>query len=747
MSQALRIVFAGTPEFAAEHLKALLDTPHRIVAVYTQPDRPAGRGQKLMPSAVKSLALEHGLPVMQPQSLRNAEAQAELAALRADLMVVVAYGLILPQAVLDTPRLGCINSHASLLPRWRGAAPIQRAVEAGDAESGVTVMQMEAGLDTGPMLLKVSTPISAADTGGSLHDRLAALGPKAVVEAIAGLAAGTLHGEVQDDALATYAHKLNKDEARLDWSRPAVELERRVRAFTLAGLPHQPRRCSAESPRLQPGAGQRGARNHPRGQPRRPAGRLRRRRPAPDPPAIAGRQATGLRRPLQQPSRAIRRRPGARPMNPRLAACQALAAVLAGRASLSGALPPQLDKVAPRDRGLTQELAFGAARWQPRLQALAARLLQKPFKAADTDIHALLLIGLYQLLYTRIPPHAAIGETVGCADKLKKGWAKGVLNAVLRRAQREGETLLAEVDRDPSARLGHPRWLLKAFKQAWPEQLDALCAANNAHPPMTLRVNRRHGERDAYLAELAEAGIEARACDYSRDGIQLAVPRDVRELPGFAEGRISVQDEAAQLAAELLESAPGQRVLDACCAPGGKTCHLLETQPGLAEVVAVDLEESRLVRVRENLQRLGLQASLVAADARATGEWWDGKPFQRILLDAPCSATGVIRRHPDIKLARKPEDIAALAHLQGELLDALWPTLEVGGVLLYATCSVMPAENSDSIAAFLARTPGARELDLPGPWGMKQPHGRQLLPQVEGHDGFYYAKLIKISAR
>ncbi|MFG9941590.1 transcription antitermination factor NusB, partial [Pseudomonas aeruginosa] len=221
-------------------------------------------------------------------------------------------------------------------------------------------------------------------------------------------------------------------------------------------------------------------------------------------------------------------------MNPRLAACQALAAVLAGRASLSGALPPQLDKVAPRDRGLTQELAFGAARWQPRLQALAARLLQKPFKAADTDIHALLLIGLYQLLYTRIPPHAAIGETVGCADKLKKGWAKGVLNAVLRRAQREGETLLAEVDRDPSARQGHPRWLLKALKQAWPEQLDALCAANNAHPPMTLRVNRRHGERDAYLAELAEAGIEARACDYSRDGIQLAAPRDVRELPGFA---------------------------------------------------------------------------------------------------------------------------------------------------------------------------------------------------------------------
>lgn len=227
----MRIVFAGTPEFAAEHLKALLDSPYEIVAVYTQPDRPAGRGQKLMPSAVKALALAHDIPVYQPQTLRNVDAQAELAALKPDLMVVVAYGLILPQAVLDIPRLGCINSHASLLPRWRGAAPIQRAVEAGDAESGVTVMRMEAGLDTGPMLLKVTTPISADDTGGSLHDRLAQLGPGAVVQAIAGLADGSLQGEVQDDALATYAHKLNKDEARLDWSRPAVELERLIRAF------------------------------------------------------------------------------------------------------------------------------------------------------------------------------------------------------------------------------------------------------------------------------------------------------------------------------------------------------------------------------------------------------------------------------------------------------------------------------------------------------------------------------------
>lgn len=231
MTQPLRIVFAGTPEFAAEHLAALLASEHQIIAVYTQPDRPAGRGQKLMPSPVKQLALEHAIDVYQPITLRDSDAQAELAALNADLMVVVAYGLILPQAVLDMPRLGCINSHASLLPRWRGAAPIQRAVEAGDAESGVTVMQMEAGLDTGPMLLKVTTPISAEDTGGSLHDRLAAMGSAAVVEAVAKLARGELTAEVQDDALATYAHKLNKEEARIDWSLPAEVLEKRIRAF------------------------------------------------------------------------------------------------------------------------------------------------------------------------------------------------------------------------------------------------------------------------------------------------------------------------------------------------------------------------------------------------------------------------------------------------------------------------------------------------------------------------------------
>ncbi|KPG97539.1 16S rRNA (cytosine(967)-C(5))-methyltransferase RsmB [Pseudomonas sp. RIT-PI-r] len=433
-------------------------------------------------------------------------------------------------------------------------------------------------------------------------------------------------------------------------------------------------------------------------------------------------------------------------MNPRLAAAKALAAVLSGKASLNSSLPTQLDKVEDRDRGFTQDLAFGTARWQPRLSALAEKLLQKPFKTADADVEALLLVGLYQLLYPRVPAHAAIGETVGCADKLKKPWAKGLLNAVLRNAQRESETIFAELERDPVVRTAHPRWLQKSLKAFWPEQWEAICEANNAHPPMILRVNRRHHNRDAYLGLLTEAGIAATPCVYSRDGIILEAAADVRSLPGFAEGWISVQDEAAQLAADLLDLAPGQRVLDACCAPGGKTCHILEAEPALAGVVAVDLEAKRLVRVKENLERLGLDAELIAADGRDTEKWWDGKPFQRILLDAPCSATGVIRRHPDIKLTRQPDDIVALAQLQGELLDAMWKTLEVGGILLYATCSTLPTENTEVIAAFLERTPGARELDLATSAGIKQPHGRQLLAQQGGHDGFYYAKLIKIAA-
>ena len=433
-------------------------------------------------------------------------------------------------------------------------------------------------------------------------------------------------------------------------------------------------------------------------------------------------------------------------MNPRLAAARALAAVLAGKASLASSLPTQLERVSDRDKGLVQELAFGTARWQPRLSALALALLSKPFRKADQDVEALLLVGLYQLLYTRIPAHAAIAETVGCATALKKPWAKGLLNAVLRRAQREAETLLPTLEKDPVVLTAHPRWLQKSLKAFWPDDWLAICEANNSHPPFTLRVNQRVTSRNAYLAELLDCGIAGQATPFSKDGITLATACDVTALPGFADGAVSVQDEAAQLAADLLMLEPEQRVLDACCAPGGKTCHILESQAQLREVVAIDLEPQRLDRVKANLERLKLKASIVAGDARAVDQWWDGQVFQRILLDAPCSATGVIRRHPDIKLTRQTDDIAALAQLQGELLDALWPTLAENGILLYATCSTLPTENTEVIAAFLQRTSDAQELPFQAAFGKAQPHGQQLLAQVGGHDGFYYARLIKQAA-
>lgn len=431
---------------------------------------------------------------------------------------------------------------------------------------------------------------------------------------------------------------------------------------------------------------------------------------------------------------------------PRVAAARALVPVLTGKASLGTSLPTLLERVAERDRGLTQELAYGTARWYPRLQGLSQQMLQKPFKATDVDLEALLLVGFYQLLHTRIPAHAAISETVQGCTALKKPWAKGLLNAVLRRTQREGKDLLENMEKDPVIRLAHPRWLQKSLKQYWPEHWEHICQANNQRPPMTLRVNQQKVSRDAYLQNLQQAQITAQPCQYSPVGLQLETPCDVNLLPGFNEGMVSVQDEAAQLSTPFLDVTSGQRVLDACCAPGGKSCHLLEHHPDLEMLLALDLEGERLKRVADNLHRLGLKAQLQTADARATASWWDGRPFQRILLDAPCSATGVIRRHPDIKLTRQAEDIIHLAQLQGELLDALWPTLAIGGTLLYATCSILPVENREVIARFLERTPSARELDLMAPYGIPQHPGLQLLPQINGPDGFYYAKLIKLSS-
>ncbi|MBB3184846.1 16S rRNA (cytosine967-C5)-methyltransferase [Halomonas fontilapidosi] len=426
----------------------------------------------------------------------------------------------------------------------------------------------------------------------------------------------------------------------------------------------------------------------------------------------------------------------------RAAAARALAPVITSKGSLTGLDDHQ---VVARDRSLFKALCFGTCRTLPRLEALAGKLLVKPFKARDADIQALLLLGIYQQLYLRIPAHAAVSETAGAARLLGKEWATRVLNGCLRRLQRESEELLAEVDRDPAVALLHPRWWLKALRQAWPDDWRAICEANNTPGPMTLRINRRHGDREMYLDRLAAAGIQARLCAHAPDGLTLEVPSDVEKLPGFAEGHVSVQDESAQLAAVLLGPSlaprPGARVLDACCAPGGKTAHLLELFD--IDLQAVDSDASRLARVEDTLSRLGLSATLAEGDATERS-WWDGTSFDAILLDAPCSGSGVIRRHPDIKRLRRPSDITRLAELQARLLDNLWPLLHAGGTLLYATCSVLPEENAEQIDRFLSRTPDAvatTPADMA--WGRAAGAGRQLLPQPDSQDGFFYARLEK----
>lgn len=432
------------------------------------------------------------------------------------------------------------------------------------------------------------------------------------------------------------------------------------------------------------------------------------------------------------------------PTPPPTADCRAAAAqVLAAVCDAGQSLERQLARVEPgvreRDRALLRELCYGGLRWQPLLRELLQPLLRKPLKERDGDIRQLLVVGAYQLLYTRIPPHAAISSAVDAARALGKQWAAGLINAVLRGLQRERDALFERLP--PHAAAAHPRWLWEALRTAWPAQADAIFAANNAHPPMCLRVNRSRGTAQEYLATLAAAGIAAERCAWAPEGVRLAAATDVTLLPGFADGAVSVQDEAAQLAAHLLDVQAGQRVLDACCAPGGKTAHLLELQPDIA-LSALDVSAERLQRVAANLQRLQLHAALHSGDATQPQAWWDGRPFERILLDAPCSGTGVIRRHPDIKLLRTAADIAQLAQLQQRMLAALWPLLAPGGLLLYATCSVMPQENTQTIAHFLAGTADAREVPIAAEWGIAQPAGRQLLPAL--HDGFYYALLRKV---
>jgi 16S rRNA (cytosine967-C5)-methyltransferase len=435
-------------------------------------------------------------------------------------------------------------------------------------------------------------------------------------------------------------------------------------------------------------------------------------------------------------------------INVRAQAVVVLDAVLHEGRSLSTALPDQLANIdVAVDRKLLQELCFGTLRWLPRLQFLAAQLLSKPLRSKDRDIACLIWLGLYQLIYTRVPPHAAVAETVGVAHQLRKSWASGLVNSVLRNFQRQQDALEARVDSDEQAHFAHPRWLMEAIAEAWPDDWPAILQANQRRPPMTLRVNLSRVSRSQYLEQLAEHNLGAYSHPLVGSAIILERPVDVQVLPGFLQGLVSVQDAAAQFAPGLLDLQVGQRVLDACAAPGGKTCHLLENQSSL-DLIAMDIDSIRLQRIAENLQRLHYSADLICGDAAQPQSWWDGQLFDRILLDAPCSATGVIRRHPDIKYLRKVEDIPALIEKQKAILDALWAMLRPGGRLVYVTCSVLPQENHLQLQRFLRSHTEAEEYKVDQPWGKVMPVGRQILntdalSEAGAMDGFYYAVLNK----
>ena len=420
-----------------------------------------------------------------------------------------------------------------------------------------------------------------------------------------------------------------------------------------------------------------------------------------------------------------------------------LARIIVDGSSLADALPVGLEPlVDSRDRALLQELSYGTLRWYFRLEAILGQLLRKPLKQRDADLHCLLLTGLYQLDQLAMPQRVAVHETVQATHALDKAWASGLVNGVLRNYQRQAAQLEPLISKQLEACHVHPGWLIAALQSDWPEDWQAIIAANNMRPPFSLRVNRQHVTRNEYLKILSEHSLKATPL-LAPEGVLLDKPVSVEVLPGFSDGFVSVQDGAAQLAAGLLAPKPGQRVLDACAAPGGKTAHILECGIELIGLTAIDLDESRLERVAENLLRLGLHADLKAADASKPSAWWDGVYYDRILLDAPCTATGVIRRHPDIKLLRKQEDVMALVSRQQVLLRSLWPLLPPGGMLLYSTCSVLAAENSDQVERFLSQQADATEKPVNASWGHACKYGRQILPGENEMDGFYFACLHK----
>lgn len=433
-------------------------------------------------------------------------------------------------------------------------------------------------------------------------------------------------------------------------------------------------------------------------------------------------------------------------MESRATAARVLTLVLQTGKTLDSAFIDQIPAAAcSRDRAYIKELCYGVLRWYHRLNFILDSLTDKPIRRKDSDIRSVILCGLYQLIFMRTPAHAAVSASVDAAGQLNKGWAKQLINAVLRRYQREGADLEHLILKSEPACYAHPQWLISMIRSDWPEHWQRILEANNRRPPMFLRVNLLKIQRDKYLQLLKEKNIGAEPVEGIKGGVRLHEPVDIEILPGFAQGLVSVQDAGAQHAAVLLDLKAGQRVLDACAAPGGKTALINETGPALSTITAVEKDKNRITRLKETCRRLCITAEVINADAAVPHKWWNGIPYDRILLDVPCSATGVIRRHPDIKVLRHEEAIVEYCDMQDKLLEASWSILNRRGKLVYATCSILSAENDKRIEIFLKKFPDAQIMDIMPDWGVKTEFGVQTLPGIGNvdADGFYYAVLVK----
>ena len=434
-----------------------------------------------------------------------------------------------------------------------------------------------------------------------------------------------------------------------------------------------------------------------------------------------------------------------RQVNTRAIAVDILALVVFDFKHLDQALDEKsLETLGKRDQAFVQELCYGVMRWYPRLQWLVNSLLDKALKRKDQQLSVLMMLGIYQLEFMRTPEHAAVSATVDACNSLGKPWAKNLVNAVLRRFQREKEKLENEMKNVPAALYAHPGWFIKRLKQDWPGHWQSLLETNNQKAPMHLRVNLLQAQRDVYLEKLRSMEIGSSALPLSAAGIKLDSPKEITGLPGFADGSISVQDQGAQLAAGLLDARPHDRVLDACAAPGGKSAHILEAQPQIDTLIAIDRNSQRTRLLGETRDRLKLSFEILEAESQQVGKWWDGKLFDRILLDAPCSASGIVRRHPDIKFLRSPKQLEDLHELQSSLLQNLWAVLKPGGKMLYCTCSIFHDENDMQIEGHTQNNPDARVIPMSANWGAETRFGRQALPVLEDTDGFYYALLEKV---